>query len=113
MSLFQKANSMVMRMDGKEGESEVVGQSSMEELDYEASDNLEEESVEQQSENDTSNGNGVNEESVGKAANDETENEVAVNGDGDNSVEVRASSKESQTDSKSGDDTGARNKSSE
>jgi len=104
---------MVMRMDGKVGESEVVGQSNMEELDYEASDNLEEESVEQQSENDTSNGNGVNEESVGKAANDETENEVAVNGDGDNSVEVRASSKESQTDGKSGDDTGAQNKSSD
>jgi len=99
---------MVMRMDEKEEESEVVGQSSMEELDYEASDNLEEESVEQQSENNTSNGNGVNEEAVEK-----TENEGAETGDRNDSVEVRAGSKESQTDSKSGNDTGARKKSSD
>jgi len=104
---------MGMRMDEKaEEEAEVVGQSSMEELDYEASDNLEEESMEQQSENNTSsNGNGVTEETE-KAAIGENENELAaVTGD---SVEVRAGSKGSQTDGKtSGNDTGARKKSSD
>ena len=111
--MFQKSISMGMRMDEKaEEEAEVVGQSSMEELDYEASDNLEEESMEQQSENNTSsNGNGVTEETE-KAAIGENENELAaVTGD---SVEVRAGSKGSQTDGKtSGNDTGARKKSSE
>ena len=43
-----------MRMDENDGDQVVTGQSSMEELDYEASDNnVEEESMEQPSENDS------------------------------------------------------------
>jgi len=106
-------------MDEKEEEeTEVVGQSSMEELDYEASDNLEEESMEQQSDNNTSsNVNGATEETE-MAAIGETDNELAaVTGEPDepvvHSVEARAGSKGSQTDSKSGNDTGARKKSSD
>jgi len=99
-----------MRMDEKDGEAEVVGQSSMEELDYEASDNLEEESMEQQSENSTSNGVTGSEEPE-KVGNDETEKEVAVAGEGDNSLEGRAGSKESQADGKNGNETRGRNKS--
>ena len=112
LNMFQKSISMGMRMDEKEEEeTEVVGQSSMEELDYEASDNLEEESMEQQSENNTSsNVNGATEETE-KAAMGETENELAAVTV--EPVEVRAGSKGSQTDSKSGNDTGARKKSSE
>ena len=112
--MFQKSISMGMRMDEKEEEeTEVVGQSSMEELDYEASDNLEEESMEQQSENNTSsNGNGITEETE-KAASNETKNELAAVTD--NPVEVRAGSKGSQTDSrsKSENETRPRKKSSE
>ena len=102
--MFQKPKYMGMRMDKKDEEAEVVGQSSMEELDYEASDNLEEESMEQQSENSTSNGVNGSEEPE-KAANDETENEVALTGEGDNAVEVSAGSKESQADGKNGNET--------
>ena len=119
LNMFQKSISMGMRMDEKEEEeTEVVGQSSMEELDYEASDNLEEESMEQQSDNNTSsNVNGATEETE-KAVISETENELAaVTGEPDepvvHSVEARAGSKGSPTDSKSGNDTGARKKSSE
>jgi len=105
---------MGMRMDEKEEEeTEVVGQSSMEELDYEASDNLEEESMEQQSENNTSsNGNGVTEETE-KVASNETKNELAAVTD--NPEEVRAGSKGSQTDSrsKSENETRPRKKSSD
>ena len=112
--MFQKSISMGMRMDEKEEEeTEVVGQSSMEELDYEASDNLEEESMEQQSENNTSsNGNGITEETE-KVASNETKNELAAVTD--NPVEVRAGSKGSQTDSrsKSENETRPRKKSSE
>jgi len=98
---------MGMRMDEKDEEAEVVGQSSMEELDYEASDNLEEESMEQQSENSTSNGvNGIEEPE--KAANDETENEIAVAGEGDNAVEDSAGTKESQADVKNRNETRGR-----
>ena len=103
---------MGMRMDEKADEgTEVVGQSSMEELDYEASDNLEEESMEQQSENNTSS-NGATEETV-KAENDETENVLATAVTGGDSVDVREDSKENQTDSKSENDTEAKKKSSE
>ena len=98
-------------MDEKADEgTEVVGQSSMEELDYEASDNLEEESMESQSENNT-NSNGATEETV-KAENDETENVLATAVAGD-SVDVREDSKENQSDSKTGNDTEAKKKSSE
>jgi len=94
-------------MGEKDEEAEVVGQSSMEELDYEASDNLEEESMEQQSENSTSNGvNGIEEPE--KAANDETENEIAVAGEGDNAVEDSAGTKESQADVKNRNETRGR-----
>jgi len=101
---------MGMRMDEKDEEAEVVGQSSMEELDYEASDNLEEESMEQQSENSTSNGVTASEEPE-KVENYETENEVALAGEGDNSVEGRAASQESQADGKNGSETRGRKKS--
>jgi len=84
------------------------GQSSMEELDYEASDNLEEESMEQQSENSISI-NGVNEsEEPEKEVNDETENEVAVAGEGDNAVKASAGSEENQADGQHGIDTRGR-----
>jgi len=101
---------MGMRMDEKDEEAEGVGQSSMEELDYEASDNLEEESMEQQSENSTSNGVTGSEEPE-KVENDETEKEVAVAGGGDNSLERRVGSKESQADGKNGNETRGRKKS--
>ena len=110
--MFQNHNSMGMRMDEKDEEAEVVGQSSMEELDYEASDNLEEESMEQQSENSTSNGVTASEEPE-KVENYETENEVALAGAEDNSVEGRAGSKESQADGKNGSETRGRKKSGE
>merc|ERR1712032_698875 len=110
LNMFQNHNSMGMRMDEKDEEAEVVGQSSMEELDYEASGNLEEESMEQQSENSTSNGVTGSEEPE-KVENDETEKEVAVAGEGDNSVEGRAGSKESQAVGKNGNETRGRKKS--
>ena len=96
---------MGMRMDEKEEETEVmVGQSSMEELDYEASDNVEEESMEQQSDNNGTgnclNGNEEEEETV----NDEVENEVALNGEGEDFETVRAHFKENHAESKSVDD---------
>ena len=86
--MFQKSVQMGMRMDEKADEgTEVVGQSSMEELDYEASDNLEEESMEMQSENNTSS-NGATEETV-KAENDETENVLATAVTAGDSVEMQ------------------------
>ena len=65
--------------------------------------------MEQQSENNTSS-NCATEETV-KAENDESENGLATAVTGD-SVDVREDSKENQTDSKSGNDTEAKKKSS-
>ena len=93
-------------MDEKEEETEVmVGQSSMEELDYEASDNVEEESMEQQSDNNgTGNCLNGNEEEEEETVNDEVENEVALNGEGGDFETATAHFKENHAESKSVDD---------
>ena len=87
-----------MRMDENDGDQVVTGQSSMEELDYEASDNnVEEESMEQPSENDSlqqleNNNvdleNGVICEKAETVVNSETKSEVAKSMEGQAGISV-------------------------
>jgi len=87
-----------MRMDENDGDQVVTGQSSMEELDYEASDNnVEEESMEQPSENDSlqqleNNNvdleNGVICEKAETVVNGETKSEVAKSMEGQAGISV-------------------------
>jgi len=87
-----------MRMDENDGDHVVTGQSSMEELDYEASDNnVEEESMEQPSENDSvqqseNNNvdpeNGVICEKAETVVNGETKSEVAKSMEGQAGISV-------------------------
>ena len=88
----------VMRMDDNDGDQVVTGQSSMEELDYEASDyNVEEESMEQPSENDSEQQsennnvdleNGVTCEKAEIVVNSETKSEVAQSMEGQAGISV-------------------------
>ena len=88
-----------MRMDENDGDQVVTGQSSMEELDYEASDNnVEEESMEQPSENDSEQQsennnvdleNGVTCEKAETVVNGETKSEVAQSMEGQAGISVR------------------------
>jgi len=87
-----------MRMDDNDGDQVVTGQSSMEELDYEASDyNVEEESMEQPSENDSEQQsennnvdleNGVTCEKAEIVVNSETKSEVAQSMEGQAGISV-------------------------
>ena len=88
----------VMRMDDNDGDQVVTGQSSMEELDYEVSDyNVEEESMEQPSENDSEQQsennnvdleNGVTCEKAEIVVNSETKSEVAQSMEGQAGISV-------------------------
>ena len=88
-----------MRMDENDGDQVVTGQGSMEELDYEASDNnVEEESMEQPSENDSEqqseNNNvdleyGVTYDKAETVVNGETKSEVAQSMEGQAGISVR------------------------
>ena len=97
--LKSQNSTSVMRMDENDGDQVVTGQGSMEELDYEASDNnVEEESMEQPSENDSEqqseNNNvdleyGVTYDKAETVVNGETKSEVAQSMEGQAGISVR------------------------